>query len=122
MLLALAGCAHRREPREKHGTQAVTVNKLVRVLARQAAEAALSLTRVEAVRGSTSVPDGNCNVPAFLVTPAVVPKQNVMEEGGQGRLSESGHDSEEPASEQGGRSRRGTPTRVGRCHPMEMSI
>jgi D-xylose transport system substrate-binding protein len=55
------------------------VYKPVRVLAQQAAEAAVSLAKGEAVRGSTSVPNGNRNVPAFLVTPVVVTKDNVME-------------------------------------------
>ena len=61
------------------GTQTMTVYKPVGVEARQAAEAAVSLAKGEAVRSSTSIANGNRNVPAFFVAPVVVTKDNVLQ-------------------------------------------
>lgn len=61
------------------GTQTMTVYKPVSTLGRHAAEAAVSLAKGEAVHGSTVVANGNRDVPAFLVAPVVVTKQNVRE-------------------------------------------
>lgn len=61
------------------GTQTMTVYKPVVSLARQAAETAVSLAKGDAVRGSTSIANGNRDVPALFVSPVVVTKDNVME-------------------------------------------
>ncbi len=61
------------------GTQTMTVYKPVGTEARQAAEAAVSLAKGEAVHSSTSIANGNRNVPAFFVTPVVVTKDNILQ-------------------------------------------
>jgi D-xylose transport system substrate-binding protein len=61
------------------GTQTMTIYKPVALEARQAAEAAVSLAKGEAVHSSASIPNGNRNVPAFFVPPVVVTKDNVMQ-------------------------------------------
>jgi D-xylose transport system substrate-binding protein len=61
------------------GTQTMTVYKPVGSEARQAAEAAVSLAKGEAVHSSTSIANGNRNVPAFFVAPVVVTKDNVLQ-------------------------------------------
>jgi D-xylose transport system substrate-binding protein len=61
------------------GTQTMTVYKPVGAEARQAAEAAVSLAKGEAVHSSTSIANGNRNVPAFFVAPVAVTKDNVLQ-------------------------------------------
>lgn len=61
------------------GTQTMTVYKPVSALGRRAAEAAVSLAKGAAVHGSTVIANGNRDIPAFLVTPVVVTKENVRE-------------------------------------------
>jgi D-xylose transport system substrate-binding protein len=61
------------------GTQTMTVYKPVNVQAKQAAETAVTLAKGETVQSSTFIPNGNRNVPAFLVSPVVVTKDNVRE-------------------------------------------
>jgi D-xylose transport system substrate-binding protein len=61
------------------GTQTMTVYKPVVSLARQAAETAVGLAKGDAVRGSTSIANGNRDVPALFVSPVVVTQDNVME-------------------------------------------
>ena len=61
------------------GTQTMTVYKPIGSEAAQAAEAAVSLAKGETIRAVGSILNGNRNVPAILVTPVVVTKDNVMQ-------------------------------------------
>jgi D-xylose transport system substrate-binding protein len=59
------------------GTQAMTVYKPVRTLARLAADAALALAKGEDVPTATSINNGRSDVPAMLLTPIPVDKENL---------------------------------------------
>jgi D-xylose transport system substrate-binding protein len=59
------------------GTQAMTVYKPVRTLARLAADAALALAKGEDVPTATSINNGRGEVPAMLLTPIAVDKENL---------------------------------------------
>jgi D-xylose transport system substrate-binding protein len=61
------------------GTQAMTVYKPVRSEASQAAEAAVSLARGEAIKTPSTIANGYKNVPAIFVTPVAVTRGNVKE-------------------------------------------
>jgi D-xylose transport system substrate-binding protein len=61
------------------GTQTMTVYKPVGAEARQAADAAVSLAKGEAVRSAASIANGNRDVPAFFIAPVVVTKDNVLQ-------------------------------------------
>jgi D-xylose transport system substrate-binding protein len=61
------------------GTQSMTVYKPLGSEAAQAAEAAVSLARREAMRTTASIWNGTRSVPAILVAPIVVTKDNVMQ-------------------------------------------
>jgi D-xylose transport system substrate-binding protein len=59
------------------GTQAMTVYKPVRALARLAADAAVALAKSEDVPTATTVNNGRLDVPAMLLTPIVVDKDTM---------------------------------------------
>ena len=61
------------------GTQTMTVYKPLGLEAAQAAEVAVSLAKRESVRVPGSIFNGNRQVPAILVMPVVVTKDNVMQ-------------------------------------------
>jgi D-xylose transport system substrate-binding protein len=61
------------------GTQTMTVYKPLSLEAAQAAEAAVSLAKGETIRAAGSISNGSRKVPAILVTPVVVTKDNVMQ-------------------------------------------
>jgi D-xylose transport system substrate-binding protein len=61
------------------GTQSMTVYKPVHLLARRAAEAAVSLARGEKVQTSAAINNGKTDVPSILLEPVVVDKSNIME-------------------------------------------
>lgn len=61
------------------GTQTMTVYKPLGSEAAQAAEVAVSLAKRENVHASNSVSNGNRQVPAILVSPVVITRDNVMQ-------------------------------------------
>jgi D-xylose transport system substrate-binding protein len=61
------------------GTQTMTVYKPLRSEAAVAAEATVSLAKHEAVKGAVPYSFGDKSVPAILLTPVVVTKNNVKE-------------------------------------------
>jgi D-xylose transport system substrate-binding protein len=61
------------------GTQSMTVYKPVHLLARRAAEAAVSLAKGEKVETQARVDNGRISVPSILLEPIVVDKGNIME-------------------------------------------
>ncbi|HEX8282784.1 MAG TPA: D-xylose ABC transporter substrate-binding protein [Pyrinomonadaceae bacterium] len=61
------------------GTQSMTVYKPVHLLARRAAEAAVSLARGEKVQTAAAVNNGRVDVPSILLEPVVVDKGNIVE-------------------------------------------
>jgi D-xylose transport system substrate-binding protein len=61
------------------GTQTMTVYKPLGSEATQAAEVAVHLAKGESVRAPGSIPNGNRQVPAILMIPVVVTKDNVMQ-------------------------------------------
>jgi D-xylose transport system substrate-binding protein len=61
------------------GKQAMTVYKPVHLLARRAAEAAVSLARGEKVQTATAINNGRTDVPSILLEPVVVDKNNIVE-------------------------------------------
>jgi D-xylose transport system substrate-binding protein len=61
------------------GTQTMTVYKPVHLLARKAAEAAVSLARGERPDASARVNNGKIDVPSILLEPIVVDKTNILE-------------------------------------------
>jgi D-xylose transport system substrate-binding protein len=61
------------------GTQTMTVYKPLGSEATQAAEAAVSLARHQSISAPSSISNGNHQVPAILVLPVVVTKDNVIQ-------------------------------------------
>jgi D-xylose transport system substrate-binding protein len=61
------------------GTQTMTVYKPVAIEAREAADAAVRLARHEPVHTKTTVPNGRKDVPAILLKPVAVTKDNVKD-------------------------------------------
>ena len=61
------------------GTQSMTVYKPVHLLARRAAEAAVSLARGEKVQSTSAINNGKIDVPSILLEPVVVDKANIVE-------------------------------------------
>jgi D-xylose transport system substrate-binding protein len=61
------------------GTQTMTVYKPLGSQAKLAAEAAVSLARREAIKTSASISVGNKSIPAILLKPVVVTKNNVKQ-------------------------------------------
>jgi D-xylose transport system substrate-binding protein len=61
------------------GTQSMTVYKPVHLLARRAAEAAVSLARGDKVPTTSAVNNGKIDVPSILLEPVVVDKGNILE-------------------------------------------
>ncbi len=61
------------------GTQSMTIYKPLAPLAEQAAEAAIKLARGENVATTTTVNNGKKDVPAILLEPIVVDKNNIRE-------------------------------------------
>ena len=61
------------------GTQTMTVYKPLGTQAKLAAEAAVSLAKGELVKSAVSFNAGNKAIPAILLTPVVVTKDNVMQ-------------------------------------------
>ncbi|MET0623322.1 MAG: D-xylose ABC transporter substrate-binding protein [Pyrinomonadaceae bacterium] len=61
------------------GTQSMTVYKPVHLLARRAAEAAVSLARGEKVPTTSAINNGRVDVPSILLEPVVVDKNNIVE-------------------------------------------
>lgn len=61
------------------GTQTMTVYKPVHLLARKAAEAAVSLARGEKPDAPARVNNGKIEVPSILLEPVVVDKTNILE-------------------------------------------
>ena len=61
------------------GKQAMTVYKPVHLLARRAAEAAVSLARGEKVPSDGAVNNGKIDVPSILLQPVVVDKNNLLD-------------------------------------------
>lgn len=61
------------------GTQTMTVYKPLRLQARSAAEAAVSLAEGTPVKNAVSIADGARTIRAIFVTPVVVTKDNVMQ-------------------------------------------
>ena len=61
------------------GTQTMTVYKPVGAEAAQAAEAAVTLAKGQAIKTTAFISNGSRNVPAFFVTPVVVAKDNIMQ-------------------------------------------
>lgn len=61
------------------GTQAMTVYKPIKLLAEQAAQAAVALARKEMVKTGATVNNGKKDVPALLLEPIVVDKQNIVD-------------------------------------------
>ena len=61
------------------GTQTMTVYKPVRLQARSAAEAAVSLAEGTPVHNAISIADGARTIRAIFLTPVVVTKDNVMQ-------------------------------------------
>jgi D-xylose transport system substrate-binding protein len=60
------------------GTQAMTIYKPIRGLARRAAEIAVALAKGEAVATSQTVDNGKVKTPAVLLPPTAVDKDNVL--------------------------------------------
>ena len=61
------------------GTQSMTVYKPVSILARRAAEIAVSLGKREKIETSATVNNGKVDVPSVLLQPTVVDKDNIAE-------------------------------------------
>ena len=61
------------------GTQSMTVYKPVHLLARRAAEAAVSLARGEKIPTTAAINNGKTDVPSILLEPVVVDKGNIVE-------------------------------------------
>lgn len=61
------------------GTQSMTVYKPVHLLARRAAEAAVSLARGEKVPTASAINNGKTDVPSILLEPVVVDRNNIVE-------------------------------------------
>jgi D-xylose transport system substrate-binding protein len=61
------------------GTQAMTVYKPIKELARRAAEAAVALARGEKVQTTGTVNNGKIEVPSILLAPIAVDKKNMVE-------------------------------------------
>ncbi len=61
------------------GTQSMTVYKPVHLLARRAAEAAVSLARGEKVPTASTINNGKTDVPSILLEPVVVDRNNIVE-------------------------------------------
>ncbi len=61
------------------GTQTMTVYKPLGAQAKLAAEAAVALAKGAAVKTTASIPVGNKSIPAILLNPVVVTKNNVKE-------------------------------------------
>ena len=61
------------------GTQTMTVYKPIKAQAKQAAEAAVSLAKGRHIKTTASVANGAKKVPAILLVPIVVTKDNVMQ-------------------------------------------
>ena len=61
------------------GKQSMTVYKPVHLLARRAAEAAVSLARGEKVPTTAAINNGKTDVPSILLEPLVVDKANIVE-------------------------------------------
>ena len=61
------------------GTQSMTVYKPVHLLARRAAEAAVSLARGEKVPTGAAINNGKVDVPSILLEPVVVDKSNIVQ-------------------------------------------
>jgi D-xylose transport system substrate-binding protein len=61
------------------GTQTMTVYKPLGSQAKQAAEAAVALAKGETVKTAVSIAVGNKSIPAILLSPVVVTKDNVMQ-------------------------------------------
>ena len=61
------------------GTQSMTVYKPVAQLARRAAEAAVALARHENVESTSAINNGKVDVPAVLLEPIVVDKNNMVD-------------------------------------------
>jgi D-xylose transport system substrate-binding protein len=62
-----------------NGTQTMTVYKPLGLEAKQAAEAAVRLAKGEALRSDVNISNGTRTIPAILVPPIVVTKDNVMQ-------------------------------------------
>jgi D-xylose transport system substrate-binding protein len=62
-----------------NGTQAMTIYRPLGSEAKQAAEGAVRLAKGEPVQTNTSVPSGSRTVPAILVVPLSVTRDNVMQ-------------------------------------------
>lgn len=62
-----------------NGTQTMTIYRPLGSEAKQAAEGAVRLAKGEPVQTNTSVPNGNRTVPAILVIPLSVTRDNVMQ-------------------------------------------
>ena len=61
------------------GTQSMTVYKPIRELARRAAEIAIALGRKQPLPpGAETIPNGKKDVPAFLIDPVQVDKDNLV--------------------------------------------
>lgn len=61
------------------GTQAMTVYKPLGSLAAKTAEAAVALAQGQAVKSLDKIPNGKQLVPAYLVGPLIVTRENVMQ-------------------------------------------
>ena len=61
------------------GTQSMTVYKPVHLLARRAAEAAVSLARGEKIPTTAAINNGKTDVPSILLEPVVVDKGNIVQ-------------------------------------------
>lgn len=60
------------------GTQTVTVYKPLRSLAQRAVEAAIALARAQAAETNTAINNGKKDVPAYLIEPVAVNKDNMQ--------------------------------------------
>jgi D-xylose transport system substrate-binding protein len=61
------------------GTQTMTVYKPLGSQAKLAAEAAVALAKGEQIKTTTAIPVGNKTIPAILLNPVVVTKDNVKQ-------------------------------------------
>jgi D-xylose transport system substrate-binding protein len=61
------------------GTQSMTVYKPVALLARRAAEIAVSLAKHEKIEATSTVNNGKIDVPSVLLQPVIVDKDNIVD-------------------------------------------
>jgi D-xylose transport system substrate-binding protein len=61
------------------GTQSMTVYKPVALLARRAAETAVSLAKHEKIEATSTVNNGKIDVPSVLLQPVIVDKDNIVD-------------------------------------------